>query len=71
MTPTRELALQILKEFNAVASHLRFVAVYGGEGLRVTRHTFAHSFTHSLTHSLARPPRRFLQHARARVGCRG
>src|SRR5258706_3131211 len=42
LTPTRELAAQILEDFNALAVHtaLTGAAVYGGVGMRPPEHAF-------------------------------
>jgi ATP-dependent RNA helicase RhlE len=63
LTPTRELAAQILEDFNAFAVHtpLTGAAVYGGVGMGPQEHAFR-----SGVDVIVATPGRLLDHARAR-----
>src|SRR6188508_981 len=62
LTPTRELAAQILEDFNALAVHtpLTGAAVYGGVGMGPQEHAFR-----SGVDVIVATPGRLLDHARA------
>ena len=64
LTPTRELAAQILEDFNALAVHtpLTGAAVYGGVGMGPQEHAFR-----SGVDVIVATPGRLLDHARAAV----
>src|ERR1043166_7642980 len=61
MTPTRELAAQILEELNAIAVHtpLTAAAIYGGVGMGPQEHAFR-----SGVNVLVATPGRLLDHLR-------